>query len=254
MIRNLNLRILRARLFCALLGLSLCGTSASRVEATQVWLSATATIGGVVNATWGEWETLDPTTGTWTAPDDIVLHTANGAVLGTITDLAVFADDDPVASVTFGVLGGAVATNFTISSTLVSFAPLVNPIGTAAASVTVTDQNGSGSASVNGQYPGPFSFQAQYNGGAGVFASLVAPVSVATAHGSNTQSGSVPSTVIPATLTDIQAVFSFTLSKGDLASGTGRFSVVPEPGTIGMLAIGSIGLLACCRRRTGGPR
>ena len=92
----------------------------SRVEATEVWLSATATIGGVVNASWGEWETLDPTTGTWTAPDNIVLQTANGAVLGTIQSLSVTADDDPVASVSFGVLGGAVATNFTIASTLVS--------------------------------------------------------------------------------------------------------------------------------------
>jgi hypothetical protein len=249
MIRNLNPRTLRARFFCALLGLSLCGISASRVEATQVWISATASVGGVINASWGQWEELDPTTGSWSAPDDIVLHAGNGAVIGTITDLAIFADEDPVASVTFGVLGGATNTNFTIASTLVSFAPLVNPIGSAAASVTVTDQNGSGTASVSGQFPGPFSFQAQYNGGAGTFASLVAPVTVSSAHGSNTQSGSAPSTVIPGTLTSIQAIFSFTLSKGDLASGTGRFSVVPEPGTIGLMAVGSIGLLACCRRR-----
>lgn len=249
MIRTRNLHTLRARLLCALLVLLLCGISTSRVEATQVWISATASIGGVVNASWGQWEDLDPTTGMWTAPDDIVLHASNGAVIGTITDLTVTADEDPVASVTFGVLGGAVATNFTIASSLVSFAPLVNPIGSASASVTVTDQNGSGAASLSGLYAGPFSFQAQYNSGAGVFASLVAPVNVSAAHGSNTQSGSAPSAVIPATLTNIQAIFSFTLSKGDLASGTGRFSVVPEPGSIGMLVVGSIGLLACCRRR-----
>ena len=127
----------------------------------------------------------------------------------------------------------------------------MNPIGTAAASVTLTDQNGSGSANLTGQYAGPFSFQAQYNGGTGIFASLVAPVSVSTAHASNTQSGNVPATVIPGTLTDIQAIFSFTLSKGDLASGTGRFSVTPEPSTMVLLAVGSIGLLAFRRRRSG---
>ena len=51
--------------------------------------------------------------------------------LATIEGIGGQSDNDPIASVSFGVLAGAVATNFTISSTLVTFAPLTNPIGTA---------------------------------------------------------------------------------------------------------------------------
>ncbi len=222
------------------------------VGATEVWINATASIADGTDVTWSQLETLDPNTGTWSAPGEIVLQ-SGGTVLGTIQNLSIMADDDPGASVTFGVLAGSVPTNFTISSTLVSFAALTNPIGTAAASVTVSDQNGSGAASLTGLFPGPFSFQAQYNSGAGVFASLDSPASTSFVHGSNTQTDNSGPTVIAGSVSNIQAVFSFTLSANDLGSGSGNFSIasqpVPEPGTLGLFALGSMALAGLYRRR-----
>jgi hypothetical protein len=45
---------------------------------------------------------------------------------------------------------------------------------------------------------------------------------------------------------DMSAMISFELSADDLASGTTNFVIVPEPTSLGLLALGVIGLL---RRR-----
>lgn len=254
MIRNQKLLTLYAGISCALLSLALCSLAPRRAQATQILVGAMATNVDGATASWIGFETLDPVTGAWSIPGSITLQSADGSVVGEITNLSGAIDADPSASVTFGVVAGSADTSFTIVSSVVSFAPLTDPVGTAGASVTVTDFNNSGSASLVGQYPGPFSFEALYNG-ANVFTSLDGPATVSSVGGSNTQTGNVLSTTIPGAVSSIQALFSFTLSAHDLGSGTGTFTVspsppVPEPSTLGLLAIGSVVLLGVARRRS----
>ncbi len=214
----------RAPLFAAVVcGLFLCSSSRAStlgVDSVEMISISVSTADNSDAGSWSMWAT--PGTTDWSVGPTAgipIMDNSKSAVLATIQNLSVDSNTDPIASVTFGVIAGAVATNFTITSTLVTFAPLTNQLASASASVTVTDQNSNG-ASLTGLFPGPFSFQAQYNGGAGVFASLDSPA-VASANNSNTQNVSTPATVIPGAVNSIQSVFSFRLSAGDLGSGSG---------------------------------
>jgi hypothetical protein len=255
MIRNQNLQTRIAFVRCALFSLALSCLAVSRAEATQIYVGASAVTADGTVANWIGIETIDPVTGAWSIPKGITLQN-NGVVVGQIQNLSGTVDADPSASVSFGVLAGNTTTAFTIVSSVVSFAALTDPVGTAGASVTVSDFNASGSANLSGQFAGPFSFRALYNGSS-VFASLDGPavVNPLTPGGTTTVSANVPSTTIPGSVSSIQSVFSFTLSANDLGSGTGIFTVtpappVPEPGTFGLLALGSAVLLGVARRRS----
>jgi len=235
--------------FAPALAFLLCALTASTSQATPAYQMLTISVSSAEGTgSWSAW--APPGTTDWSTTTAFNI-TSGSNVLATVQSLGVSLDFDPVATVTFGVIAGAVPTNFTISSALVAFPALINPIGTASASVTVTDQSGTGGASLTGQYAGPLSYQAQYNAGANIFGTLLSPATVLPAfpHGSNTQTGSIPNTVIPGAVTSIQGIFSFTLSANDLASGTGRFSVTPEPSTFVLLAMGALGGLGILRRR-----
>jgi hypothetical protein len=54
---------------------------------------------------------------------------------------------------------------------------------------------------------------------------------------------------IAGSVSSIQAKFAFMLSAGDSASGSGTFTVIPEPGTAVMLLCALAALAASRRRR-----
>ncbi len=235
-------------LLCALVIFSL--GLASTASANLVQYVDVVSINAWSDSGWGTYSVQVPApsgpTLDWSLEAPIDITNAGGDVLGTITQLDISLDSDPNSVVTFGVLAGNVPTNFTISSALVSFAPIINPLGTASAGVTVTDSDADG-ASLTGNFGGPLSFRALYNGGT-TFTTLVG-TATAPASGTDTVNSGTFSQVIPGAVTSIQGVFNFQLSAFDVGSGTGRFSVVPEPSTFGLLAVGALALGAYARAR-----
>ncbi len=202
----------------------------------------------------GEWTLVIPT------PDDPLLWQLNGPIdiyssqnantlLASIDDLTLQLNGDPQVLVNFAVTAGGTNTNFSISSALVAFSPLTNPQAFATAAVTVTDNDSNG-ATVSGSFPGSKAYEATYNGGT-VFADLVSPV-IAPVDSSNIGSqrnplaGTIP---IAGSVSSIAAGFSFVLTASDSASGTSRFSVVPEPSTVVLSLMAIAGLLWACRRK-----
>ncbi len=179
---------------------------------------------------------------------EIYSNDVNHNLLATIEPygLSINLDSDPTAGLSFGVLAAGVPTNFTISTSTVTFPAFSNPAAVASAALTVTDLDSNG-ASMTGAFPGPMAFQALSN--VGTFAYLAPSIS-ATALQSVASTPNVPPTVgnILGAVTSIQSTFSFQLSANDLGSGSGTFSV-PEPGTFGILALAALGFVVLRLRR-----
>ncbi len=225
--------------------------SASRARAEVVGqITVTATQQNLTDSFTFAWQTSDdPATYLLSAPEELRDGTT---LLGTIKSLQVDIDQDPGVQLKFAVDANASLTTFTITSSTVSFSPLVNPLAFASAGVTVTDNDSDG-ATVTGLEPGAKAYRAFYNGSTD-WAYLVAPV-VAGTDTTNTVNDRQPAgngrLPIINTVSSITSEFKFTLTANDSASGTSRFDVqgnnVPEPASLGVLGIGS--LLALRRRR-----
>ncbi|MBI3837041.1 MAG: PEP-CTERM sorting domain-containing protein [Planctomycetia bacterium] len=190
-----------------------------------------------------------PLSGIWhpLTPKGIV--DASGNVLGSVSEITLTADSDPSVSLGFFVTAGASTTTFTISSPVVSFAPLVNQQGVATAGVTLTDGNSDGASSF-GLFPADKAYEAVYNGST-VFADLVSPVSAAPDSSMTTSERfpAVGTVLIGGPVTSIQSQFHFTLTANDLASGTSNFRVTPEPSSLVLALVGALALLWRERRR-----
>lgn len=188
----------------------------------------------------------------WTLGAPVQLRSSTGVVVGTLTAGNTFIVEDPLVSLGFSVQAGAVDTAFQITSALLSF-PSINPAeGRASGTITATDINSNGTT-LTGLHGGSM-LRTQYNGfvpAGTTFADLlVGPMSNAEAFGSVADSSDSPGvgfTPIPGTVTDISMQYFFTLSAGDIASGTGTFIVAPAPGALGLL--GLAGLAGAGRRR-----
>lgn len=155
---------------------------------------------------------------------------------------------DPFVNLNFAVSAEQEDTFFSITSALLSFDGIVNPVGRATAGITVTDGVDIDGATLSGELEG-FSYQAQYNGFpvGTTFATLI-PQVMAGPGGSQTESDSEPAagfTPIAEPVSDISAEFAFTLSANDVASGTSLFVVIPEPASA-LLLVAALGLI---RRR-----
>ncbi|HED53142.1 MAG TPA: hypothetical protein ENJ00_02950 [Phycisphaerales bacterium] len=158
-------------------------------------------------------------------------------------DITIFAD--PSVSLNFNVLASQQNTVFSVNSAVLSFAALPNAIGRATAAVSVTDLNGDGATFTP---TGAGAYSSFYNG-ATPFQDLIGNVITAPAFGSNADSAVFPNAGyanIGATLTDISSTWNFTLSAGDLASGTSEFEVIPAPAST---VLGLIALAGLRRRR-----
>jgi hypothetical protein len=183
----------------------------------------------------------------WTLPGPVSIM-AGDMLLGRITDLSIQTDVEPYVNLRFAVEAGATDTTFDITSAVVSFDPLLRPDAYASAGVTLTSDNNG--ATITGLLSG-MNYQARYNGGS-VYASLVAGFLIPgdqTVVSTDRKPAAGPETIF-ATVSSIQSEFHFTLSALDQASGTSRFevvpSLVPEPATLSLLALGGLALV---RRR-----
>lgn len=162
-------------------------------------------------------------------------------------------DEDPRISLHFSVTAGSSPTTFTISSSVVSFAPIANPEAVASSSLTLTDTNGNG-ASLTGLEGGGKSFRAIYNGGV-TWVRLNSSFSDSVPYDGQIVSDRYPISgfqIISDTLTSIESEYKFTLSAFDEASGTSTFNVqpiIPEPITVLSVGTGIAGLLQYARRR-----
>ena len=190
-----------------------------------------------------------PLAGTWQHLSGTVIQDAGGHTLGSVTQVTLGTDTDPAVSLGFFVTAGASTTTFTISSPVVSFAPLTSQQGVASAGVTLTDNDGDG-ASSTGLFGVGDAYEARFNTSS-VFADLVSPVSAAP-DGTMTTSNHFPlsgTAPVPGTVTNILSEFNFTLSPNDSASGTSIFRVVPEPSSIALALVGALALLWHARHR-----
>jgi uncharacterized protein (TIGR03382 family) len=192
-------------------------------------------------------------TWTWTMNGPRTVRDSVGNAIATIRMMDCFLGGDPQANVRFDVEAGNATTAFTISSGLVSFAPIPNAVGRASASITLTDLNGDG-ATLTGQEPGGRAYRASYNGlapGGSTFATLIAGPNTTGVFSSSTFSESNPAgpgfVAVGATVEDMSARYNFTLSANDSASGTSVFVITPAPASAGLL--GLAGLASLRRRR-----
>ena len=179
----------------------------------------------------------------WTLakPVDIM---AGDVMLARVTDLGIQTDVEPYVNLKFAVEAGAADTAFDISSAVVSFAPLSTPQAYASAGATLTSD--SDGATITGLFSGMI-YQARYNSSA-VYANLVAGFAISGDQtiGHTDRKPASGHDTISGTVSSIESEFKFTLSALDQASGTSRFEVVPEPGTLMLLAAGGLAVL---RRR-----
>jgi hypothetical protein len=184
---------------------------------------------------------------TYNNPNVVELRDSENMLIGSIDDIQVHLEGDPVASISFVATAGAFPTTFSINSAVVSFPPILNPIGNAISTVTLTDTSTNG-ASITPVAPNTGLFLPTYNGST-LFFPLVGPQTISSG-GAVTANEGTGNQVIAGSVSSIQARFNFTLSAMDSASGVGRFEVVPEPSTIilaGAAAI--IGAVSMWRRR-----
>jgi hypothetical protein len=243
-----NIHGLRAVLAVAFLGAA---ASLAQADLNGHPLVVTATTSTGLTSTWNLTETM----GQFHGPDWHFNSSSGwsynfwsqGQLLGTISNLNVSIIADPQVNVSFTATAGVVDTSFTFSSTLLSFPAFAGGTAQASAGITVADLNGNG-VTLTGNNPGGFAYRADYNGVVPTgtnYASFFPSVTGDPSSG-NSVSANLGPTFIPASVGDMSARFAFTLSAGDLASGTSNFEIVPAPA--GAVALG-LGLLGVSRRR-----
>lgn len=184
----------------------------------------------------------------YSLPASMMITDQSGAHVATLVNFTEFLVADPQVHLSFAVQAGVSDTVFTISTALLSFPTINNPIGTASGSLTVTDTDGNG-ATVSGIDAVPI-YQWDYNGfvpGGSDFAALLTSVS-AGAFQSNSASANVGPAGIAGDVSDMSGRVHFTLTANDLASGTGSFVIeIPTPGSLGLASLAA--LVAVPRRR-----
>ena len=177
----------------------------------------------------------------WTGADPLEYDLGGGNIATIQLSIAVKAD--PLIELGFSVAAGNNATSFSFSSEVMTIEPLINAVGTAAASVNL-----SGFSDIMwGSFPE--CYKALYNGST-VFADLIPTGAGMTWPGDSDFLASVP---IAGEVSSMQTKWQFILSGGGSASGSSQFEitgdVIPEPATMILLGLGGLALLRKRKRR-----
>lgn len=194
-------------------------------------------------------------------PVDIMDSTTNGLVAqlsldmiagqpnpSSVTTSATYIAD-PVVGLTFNVFAPSQNTSIQVSSAVLSFSTIsaATAQAQAAASVTVQDFNGNGATLWPGASGG---YNAFLNNASSTFATLFPSGGPVTAPAFGINSASQDTGAFAFTgigVSNISAAWDFTLSGGDLATGTSVFEIIPAPASASLL--GLAGLAAARRRR-----
>jgi MYXO-CTERM domain-containing protein len=207
-----------------------------------------------------EWGEYDPETHVWTwqLPEAMDFW-SDDVFLGTLSQFDATLVQDPEVNLNFAVEAGPEGSTFHIASSQIMFdtIPAEFAMGRASAAFTLTDSSGNfDGATLTGIGAMGGAYLAQYNGWAGnpmgpdgitfaegIFSMSAGPGGIVDETYNEPESGYAD---IGDDVSSMSSLISFDLSASDSASGTSIFWVVPEPGALGLLALGAIALL---RRR-----
>ncbi len=191
--------------------------------------------------------TYNPSTGDFSYSSSStvqLMDDSSGRLIGTLTGLSVGFIGDPQISIGFSVQSGAAPTSFTIASGLNVFASILNPAASGVASMTLTDNNSNGATLTGDVAPG-FSYGARFNGG-NTYLNRVADL--VAGPGQTVNDTGFLTGVVLGSVTDQSALYSFTLSGGDTASGTSVYTVVPAPAAGALILLSGLSLARRRRR------
>jgi hypothetical protein len=176
----------------------------------------------------------------WSLEAPLNITDNQGHLLATVMGLNTYIEGDPLLSVNFLIRAGAANVQLDITSATLMFDTLDPAEGVFSSQIGGTDMNGNGVA-ITGMFGGGKSCVAHYNVDQ-TFATIVDSQS-AGAWGSTSKNETYPAsgmTAFPAPVSSIWSEISFGLTARDMASGTGVYTVIPEPQTIALLLLGSL--------------
>lgn len=196
----------------------------------------------------------DPVTQSWFWSGGGITVQDGSQTLVTIASASASAEQDPLLTIHFDIQAGNTDTIVQVTSALLSFPTINNPLVAASAGLTLTDSNAAGGASVDANQgsTGDLAWVAQYNGFVpggttfleGIGDLAVAPADIAGSDDDNVNSGGlVP---VFGAFSDMSMQYRFKLSANDSASGTSVYVAIPEPASVALLVLGG---LAALRRR-----
>jgi MYXO-CTERM domain-containing protein len=184
----------------------------------------------------------------WSLPMPQVLTDQYGNDLAELTSANVILSD-PMEFMTFSLQSLDPSENviLTLTSAQVTFPATNSPMATASPGITVSDSGGAAGAAAAG-VSGSKIFQALYHygttwGSKSFLSDLTIPGGSASS--SEEWPGGGMYAPLPSGVDAMQMFYSFSLTPGDIASGTASFEIIPEPAA-GLLAAL---LLALWRRR-----
>lgn len=226
----------------SVLAIAAAGTASADVS--KVLFNITADTGGSA-ASWSVEFPFgdDPGDYTWELQEPVDLMDNLGNKVATLepggTGIQIVSD--PQIILGFNVLAGNATTNFTITSALLSFTGIDGAVGRASTQLNVNDAANFDGATLTGLHPGGKVFRTQYNGlvpAGSDFVSLVSGLS-ADPFLTNDISEEFPVgggfAPIAGTVVSMSSEFHFSLSAGDIATGTSTFEIIPEPSSVLML-------------------
>ncbi|MEM1072048.1 MAG: hypothetical protein AAGB48_11090 [Planctomycetota bacterium] len=169
----------------------------------------------------------------------------NGMLVAELQQASVNIIADPEVAVGFTAFAPTQQTTFNVQSTILSFTQIsaANAVGQASASITLNDFSGDGQVTFTPGAGG--AYEAQLNNRSVIFDTLFDAGPIVGTNVFNDDTGGLAPLGIA--VTSISAEWNFTVSSGDLVSGSSLFRVIPAPGSAALLGLG--GLVASRRRR-----